>query len=91
MRILAGDEWKTAFRPRYGYYEYPVIPFRTANASMSFQNMINKIFKNMINLGVVTYIDNIIIYSQIKEEYEKRVKEVLSRLQKWDLATSIDT
>jgi hypothetical protein len=66
------------------------MPFRIANAPASFQNMSNEIFKNMINLGVVAYIDDILIYSQIKEEHEKLTKERLSCLQKWDLVASID-
>jgi hypothetical protein len=90
IRIRAGDEWKTAFRTRYRYYKYLVILFGIANASASFQNMINEILYNMIDLGVVTYIDDILIYSQTKEEYERLVKEVFSHLQKWDLAASID-
>jgi hypothetical protein len=90
IRICTGDEWKTAFRTRYGYYEYLVMPFGMANAPVSFQNMINEIFKDMIDLGIVAYINDILIYSQTKEEYEKLVKEVLSHLQKWDLAISID-
>jgi hypothetical protein len=52
--------------------------------------MINEIFKDMIDLEVVTYIYNILIYGQTKEEHEKLIKEVLSCLQKWNLATSID-
>jgi hypothetical protein len=80
----------TAFRTTYRHYEYLVIPFGMANASASFQNIINEIFKDMIDLGVVAYIDDILIYSQTKEEHEKLVKEVLSRLQKWYLAASID-
>jgi hypothetical protein len=63
IRIRAGDEWKTAFRTRYGYYEYLVIPFGTANTPASFQNMINEIFKNMIDLSFIAYIDDILIYS----------------------------
>jgi hypothetical protein len=66
------------------------MPFGLANAAASFQNMVNEIFKHMIDLSIVTYIDDILIYSQTKEEYEKLVKEVLSRLQKWDLGISID-
>jgi hypothetical protein len=63
IRICTGDEWKTAFRTRYGYYEYLVMPFGIANAPASFQNMINEIFKDMIDLGIVAYIDDILIYS----------------------------
>jgi hypothetical protein len=80
IRIHAGDEWKAAFRTRYRYYEYLVIPFRMANAYVSFQNMINQIFKNIIDLGVFSYIDDILIYSQTMEEHERLVKEVLSDL-----------
>jgi hypothetical protein len=53
IRIKISDEWKLAFHTRYGYYEYLVILFRMANALLSFQNIINKIFKNMINLGII--------------------------------------
>jgi hypothetical protein len=66
------------------------MPFGIANAPASFQNMINKIFKDMINLGIIAYINDILIYSYTKEEHEKLIKEVLSRLQKWDLVASID-
>jgi DNA integrity scanning protein DisA with diadenylate cyclase activity len=66
------------------------MPFGMANAPGSFQNMINEIFKDMIDLGIVTDIDNKLIYSQTKEKHEKLVKEVFSRLQKWELAASID-
>jgi hypothetical protein len=82
IRIRAGDEWKSAFRTRYGHYEYLVMLFGMANAPMSFQNMINEIFKDMINLSSIAYIDDILIYSQTKEEHEKLVKEVISHLQK---------
>jgi hypothetical protein len=81
IRIRAGDEWKTALRTRYGHYEYMVMPFGMVNAPASFQNMINKIYKDMIDLAVVAYIDDILLYSQTEEEHEKLVKEGLSRLQ----------
>jgi hypothetical protein len=63
IRIRARNEWKTAFRTRYGYYEYLGMRFGMATASASFQNMINEIFKDMIDLGIVAYIDDILIYS----------------------------
>jgi hypothetical protein len=69
-----------AFKTSYGYYEYLVMAFRMTNAPASFQNMINEIFKDMINLGVVAYIDDTLIYSQTKQEHEKLIKEVLSHL-----------
>jgi hypothetical protein len=66
------------------------MPFGMANTPASVQNMIKEIFKDMIDLGVVTYMNDILIYSQTNEEHEKLVKEVLTRLYKWDLAASID-
>jgi hypothetical protein len=72
----------TAVRTRYRYYEYLVMPVGMANAPASFQNMLNEIFKDMIDIGIVAYIDDILIYSQTKEEHEKLIKEALGRLQK---------
>jgi hypothetical protein len=60
--------------------------FGIANAPASFQNMINEILKEMIDLGIVTYIDDILIYSQTNVEHERLIKEVLSCHQKWDIA-----
>jgi hypothetical protein len=89
IRIWAGDEWKAAIRTRYGYYEYLVMSFGIPNAPASVQNIITEMFKAMIDLGVVAYIDDIYIYSQTNEEHKKPIKEVLSHLQKWDFALSI--
>jgi hypothetical protein len=66
------------------------MPCGIANTATSFQNMINEIFKDIIDLGVVTYIDDILIYSQTKKEHERLVKEVLSRLEKEDLGAFLD-
>jgi hypothetical protein len=89
IRISTSDEWKIAFRTRYGHYEYLVMLFGMANTPASLKNMIIEIFKDMIDLDIVAYIDDILMYSQTQEEYEKLVKEILSHLQKWDLAASI--
>jgi hypothetical protein len=66
------------------------MPFGVANTLTSFQNINKDIFKGMINLDVITYINNIFIYSQIKKEYDMLINKILSHLQKWNLATSID-
>ena len=63
IRIKDGDEWKTAFRTLYGLFEYKVMPFGLANAPATIQNMMNEIFRDMIDLGVVIYLDDILIYS----------------------------
>jgi len=90
IRIRKGDEWKTAFRTRYGHYEYLVMPFGLANAPATFQNMIHEILRDLIDQGVVIYIDDILIYSKTLQEHQRLVKEVLSRLRKWNLAAAWD-
>jgi hypothetical protein len=82
IRIRTGDEWKTAFRSRYGYYEVMVMPYGMADALSSFQNIINQIVKDMIDLSVIAYIDDILIFTQTNKEYEKLIKRVLSHVQK---------
>ncbi len=64
MRIREGDEWKTAFRTRYGDFEYQVMPFSLSNASVSFQGYINKILAKKPNIFVVVYLDDILIYTE---------------------------
>jgi hypothetical protein len=61
-----------------------------ANTLASFQNMIHEIFKDLIDPGFIAYIDDIFIYSETKEKFEKLIKDVLCRHQKWDLGVSID-
>ena len=88
--IKEGDEWKTAFRTRYGLFEYRVIPFGLANAPTMFQNMMNEIFRDMIDLGVVIYLDDILIYSANEQEHVALVKRVLEHLQEQQLANAPD-
>ena len=88
LRIKEGDEWQTAFRPRYGHYEYKVMPFGLVNAPPTFQAMINTIFSKYRDHGVVVYIDDILIYSKNEEEHVELVKKVLAQLEDHDLAVS---
>lgn len=90
IRIKKGDEWKTAFRTRYGHYEFLVMPFGLTNAPATFQGFIQYIFRDLIDQGVVAYIDDILIYSKTLEEHERLVAEVLSRLAKHNLAAAVD-
>jgi len=90
IRMRDGDEWKTAFRTRYGLYEFLVMPFGLTNAPATFQDMIHHIFRDMIDLGLVTYIDDLLIYAQTIEEHNKIVYEVLKRLQANKLAVSAE-
>jgi hypothetical protein len=60
--IEEGDKWKTAFSTHYGQYEYLVMLFGLCNAPVIFQRMMNEIFHDMLDEGVVAFIDGILIY-----------------------------
>jgi len=75
--IKEGDECKTAFRTRYGLYEFLVMPFGLCNAPATFQDMMNHIFRDMLNLGLLAYMDDLLIYAKTVEEHDKIVGEVL--------------
>ncbi len=64
MRIREDDEWKTAFHTRYGHFEYQVIPFGLSNAPASFQGYINKILAEKLDIFVVVYLNDILIYTE---------------------------
>ena len=74
MRIREGDEWKTAFRTRYGHFEYQVMPFGLTNAPATFQSYINKILAEKLDVIVIVYLDDILIYT--KDESESHVQAV---------------
>ncbi|KAJ8454533.1 hypothetical protein ONZ45_g19267 [Pleurotus djamor] len=80
VRIREGDEWKTAFRTRYGSFEWLVMPFGLTNAPAAFQRFMNDIFGDLIDKCVIVYLDDILIYSDDLAEHKKMVKEVLRRL-----------
>src|SRR5436190_22617469 len=65
---------------RYGHYEYLVMPFGLTNALASFQRLINNILRNFLDIFVVVYLNNILIFSQTKNEHIEHIKTVLKRL-----------
>jgi hypothetical protein len=77
IRVKKGDEWKTAFRCRYGLYKFIVMPFGLTNAPATFQDMMNHILKNLLDEGVVVYIDDVLIYAKMEETHDLLVKEVI--------------
>jgi len=89
IRMAEGDEWKTAFKSRYGLYEYSVMPCGLCNAPSTFQGMINDVFRDMLDVGVIGYMDDILIYSETIEENIARVRKVMDRLRKADVCVSI--
>ncbi|KAF8826377.1 hypothetical protein HHX47_DHR5000216 [Lentinula edodes] len=90
VRIAEGDEWKTTFRTCYGSYEWKVMLFGLTNAPAAFQRFVNDIFSDMLDVCVIVYLDDILIYSDTPEKHRKHVKEVLRRLRKHRLYANPD-
>ena len=86
IRIKKEDEWKTAFRTRYGHFQYTVMPFGLANAPATIQNMMNEVLREFLDQGVVVYIDDVLIYSENLEQHIQLVKKVLKKLADYNLA-----
>lgn len=80
VRIKEGDEWKTAFRTRYGHFEYNVMPFGLTNAPAVFQHLMNDVFREFLDDFVVCYLDDILIFSKNEEEHINHVRLVLGKL-----------
>jgi hypothetical protein len=85
VRIAEGEEWKTAFHTRYGSFEWLVMLFGLSNAPAAFQRFMNNIFGDLLDVCVIVYLDDILIYSDDMSQHKKHVKEVLRRLQKHGL------
>ena len=83
IRMKEGEEWKTAFRTRYGLFEYLVMPFGLTNAPASEQELMNDLFRDILDDYVITYLDDTLVYSGgTLEDHQGKVKEVLSRFDK---------
>ena len=80
VRIKPGDEWKTAFRCVFGHFEFTVMPFGLMNAPAVFQSMMMDIFRDILDVYVIVYIDDLLIFSASVDDHVSHVREVLRRL-----------
>ncbi|KAL0551554.1 hypothetical protein IC582_010643 [Cucumis melo] len=80
LRIKDGDVPKTAFRSRYGHYEFIVMSFGLTNAPAVFMDLMNKVFSEFLDTFVIVFIDDILIYSKTEAEHEEHLRMVLQTL-----------
>ena len=74
------DKVKTSFTCRYGTFQFTVMPFGLSTAPATFQRMMNTIFFEMLDLGVLVYLDDVLIYSKTIEEHIILLDKVFSLL-----------
>ncbi|KAL0537623.1 hypothetical protein IC582_026606 [Cucumis melo] len=80
LRIKDADVPKTAFRSRYGHYEFIVMSFGLTNAPAVFMDLMNRVFREFLDTFVIVFIDDILIYSKTEAEHEKHLRMVLQTL-----------
>ncbi|KAI0995291.1 Transposon Ty3-I Gag-Pol polyprotein [Podosphaera aphanis] len=89
IRIAKGDEWKTAFRTRYGLFESLVMPFGLTNAPSTFQNHINNTLQEFLDVFCTAYLDDVLVYSNNLEDHRRHVNLVLDKLKNAGLQLDI--
>ena len=80
LRVKEVDIPKTTFRTQYGHFEFTVMPFRLTHMLAAFMDLTHRVFQPYLDQFVVVFVDNILIYSQLKEEHEDHLMIVLQAL-----------
>ncbi|GJS64337.1 putative nucleotidyltransferase, ribonuclease H [Tanacetum coccineum] len=82
LRVHDDDISKTAFRTRYGHFEFTVMPFGLTNAPVVFMDLMNRVCKPYLDKFIIVFIDDILIYSKTKEDHENHLRLMLDLLRK---------
>ena len=81
LKVRAEDIPKTAFRTRYGHYEFLVMSFGLTNAPAAFMELMNRVFHDYLDKFIIVFIDDILVYSKTREDHETHLRLALERLQ----------
>ena len=91
IRMAEGEEWKTAFRTRYGLYEFLVMPIGLTNALATCQDVVNETLRDLLDITVLAYIDDILIFTKgTLDQHKKDVLEVFKRLDRINFRTALE-
>ena len=90
IRMKAKEEWKTIFRTRYEHYEYMIMSFELINASTTCQEMINDTLREHLDVFVVAYLNDILIYSTTLNEHKQHMRTVLQCLKQRQLLFKLE-
>ncbi|GJV09545.1 putative reverse transcriptase domain-containing protein [Tanacetum coccineum] len=90
VRVHEEDIPKTAFRTRYGHYEFQVMPFSLTNTPAVFMDLMNRVYKPYLDKFVIVFIDDILIYSKTNQEHEEHLKLFLELHKKEEFAPILD-
>ena len=85
LKVQESDVPKTAFRTRYGHYEFLVMPFGLTNAPAAFMDLMNRVFQPYLDRFVIVFIDDILVYSGSSEEHSEHLRIVLQTLRERQL------
>lgn len=85
VRVKEEDIKKTAFNTRYSHFEWIVMSFGMTNVPATFQSLMNKVFGDLIGQGVLVYLDDVLVYSRIREEHYVKLQQVFTRLREHKL------
>ena len=85
LRVQESDIPKTAFRTRYGHYEFLVMPFGLTNAPAAFMDLMNRVFQQYLDRFIIVFIDDILVYSGSSEEHSEHLRIVLQTLRERQL------